>query len=74
MAKIQENRQKYIDLPLKPEAIDICDKFKKNTQTRSSVKMYKVGKVIGEGGFARVNLAMHRITRKLVAIKSMNIA
>lgn len=67
-------KQKYMDVPLRPEALEYCEKFKNDPQTRSSIQSYKVGKVIGKGGFARVNLALDRITRKLVAIKSMNIA
>jgi serine/threonine protein kinase len=32
--------------------------------------MYKIGKVLGQGGFGKVNLGLQRLTRKLVAIKS----
>ena len=34
--------------------------------------MYKIGKVLGRGGQGNVNLAMHRLTKKLVAIKMVN--
>jgi 5'-AMP-activated protein kinase catalytic alpha subunit len=33
--------------------------------------MYKIGRVLGQGGFGKVNLGLHRLTRKLVAIKSI---
>jgi serine/threonine protein kinase len=36
------------------------------------VDFYKIGKMLGRGAFGKVNLAMHKMTRKLVAIKSLN--
>jgi serine/threonine protein kinase len=33
---------------------------------------YKVGKVIGKGAFGKVNLAIHRLTGKFVALKSIS--
>ena len=35
-------------------------------------EFYKIGKVIGKGAFGKVNLAMHKLVRKLVALKSLN--
>jgi serine/threonine protein kinase len=35
--------------------------------------MYKVGRVLGRGGFGKVNLGLQRLTRKLVAIKSIKL-
>ena len=32
---------------------------------------YKVGRIIGRGAFGKVNIAMHKLTRKLVAVKSV---
>jgi serine/threonine protein kinase len=32
---------------------------------------YKVGKILGKGGFGKVHLGLQRISRKLVAIKSI---
>jgi serine/threonine protein kinase len=40
---------------------------------KTTLDLYKVGRVIGKGGFGKVNLALHRLTRKLVAIKSIKI-
>ena len=33
---------------------------------------YRAGKMLGRGAFGKVNLGMHRMTRKLIAIKSIN--
>ena len=37
----------------------------------TTVKFYKIGKVLGKGAFGKVNLGIHRLTGKLVAIKSI---
>jgi len=36
------------------------------------LELYKIGKVLGKGAFGRVNLGLHRLSRKLCAIKSIN--
>ena len=46
------------------------DEFGKAPKTR--IELYKIGKMLGKGAFGRVNLGLHRLTRKLVAIKSIN--
>jgi len=33
---------------------------------------YRIGKVIGKGAFGKVNLAMHRLSERYVALKSIN--
>jgi len=33
---------------------------------------YKVGRVLGRGAFGKVNLAFHKLTKKLCAVKSIN--
>ena len=38
----------------------------------TSSEFYKVGKVMGKGAFGKVNLAIHRLSGKFVALKSIN--
>lgn len=35
-------------------------------------EFYRAGKMLGRGAFGKVNLGMHKLTRKLIAIKSIN--
>ena len=36
------------------------------------LEFYRIGKMLGRGAFGKVNLAMHKLTRRLVAIKCLN--
>jgi 5'-AMP-activated protein kinase catalytic alpha subunit len=47
--------------------------FKKTSNPPvTSSDFYKVGKVMGKGAFGKVNLAIHRLSGKFVALKSIN--
>jgi len=39
---------------------------------KTQLELYKIGKMLGKGAFGRVNLGLHRLTRRLVAIKTIN--
>lgn len=38
----------------------------------TSSEYYKIGKIMGKGAFGKVNLAIHRLSEKFVAVKSIN--
>ena len=38
----------------------------------TTVDFYRIGKILGKGAFGKVNLALHNLTRHMVAIKSIN--
>ena len=59
------------------EIIQIASKVKesfeeKNVAPLTTTEFYRAGKMLGRGAFGKVNLGMHKLTRKLVAIKSIN--
>ena len=43
-----------------------------NKAPDTSAKFYRIGKILGKGAFGKVNLAVHRLSTGLVAIKSIN--
>jgi hypothetical protein len=38
----------------------------------SDISLYRIGKVLGKGAFGKVNLGLHKLSGKLVAVKSIN--
>jgi hypothetical protein len=38
----------------------------------TNTEFYRAGKMLGRGAFGKVNLGMQKLTRKLIAIKSIN--
>lgn len=38
----------------------------------TTTDFYKIGKMLGRGAFGKVSLGMHKLARKLVAIKALN--
>lgn len=43
-----------------------------NGPPETTTDFYKIGRMLGKGAFGKVNLGMHKLARKLVAIKSIN--
>jgi serine/threonine protein kinase len=39
---------------------------------KTTSEFYRIGKMLGKGAFGRVNLAIHKLSEKLVAVKSIN--
>ena len=39
---------------------------------QTTTEFYRIGKLLGKGAFGKVNLGMHKLTVKLVALKSIN--
>ena len=51
----------------------IRSSFEKTKQPPvTTTDFYRIGKMLGRGAFGKVNLALHKLVRKLVAIKSLN--
>jgi tRNA A-37 threonylcarbamoyl transferase component Bud32 len=45
---------------------------KEYSQFCTDLSFYRIGKLLGKGAFGRVNLGMHKLSGKYVAIKSLN--
>ena len=43
-----------------------------NKPPTTETGFYNIGRVIGRGSYGKVNLGIHKLVRKLVAIKSVN--
>ena len=39
---------------------------------KTTSDFYRVGKILGKGAFGKVNLAIHKLSQKMVALKSIN--
>lgn len=52
---------------------NIDNSFRKTGNApETEITYYRIGKMLGRGAFGKVNLAMHKLVRKLVALKSLN--
>mgnify|MGYP001041535185 FL=1 len=59
------------------EMVNISRRIKKAFEEtgeapETDTEFYRAGKMLGRGAFGKVNLGMHKLTRKLIAIKSIN--
>lgn len=47
--------------------------FKRNLcAPKTDIDFYMIGRVLGMGGYGKVNLALHKLSQKLCAVKSIN--
>ena len=46
--------------------------IKNNAYPKTNLDFYRIGRIIGQGGFAKVNLGLNVLTGRVVAIKSFN--
>lgn len=68
------------DREASPRVIEIMQLNKKITKAfkegedppTTNAEFYRAGKMLGRGAFGKVNLGMHKLSRKLIAIKSIN--
>jgi hypothetical protein len=52
---------------------DIKVSFKRDSKSPlTKLDYFKFGRILGRGSFGKVNLALHKLTRKIVAVKSIN--
>ena len=69
--KNKENNE-YMDQSQKLSEY-IKDYYSKyNNYPQTKLNFYKIGRIIGQGGFAKVNLGLNVLTGRVVAIKSFN--
>ncbi len=86
VTKIEPPAQSLAVMPLSTENVEklkrirdaeglsayIRDYFSKNHEAPpTSPEFYRVGRLLGKGAFGKVNLGMHKLTGKLIAIKSI---
>lgn len=50
----------------------ILDKKNHKEHPQTNLNFYIVGRVLGKGAFGKVNLCIHKLSEKLVAIKSLH--
>ena len=72
--KKEKKETEVISGPLTPRKL-IYNSILSNIKEKkyeTKIDYYKIGKVIGKGAFGKVNLAIHRLTGKFVALKSIH--
>ncbi len=81
--ELEQNTEDDEEMALRPQAEQdqhsvkkqVRKSYKRNrTAPKTQMSFYKIGRVIGKGAYGKVNLAMHKLTNKLLAVKSVNTA
>ena len=69
--EVKKKSQKDIDIWNIKREIKVS--FKRDSKPpETKINYYKFGRILGRGTFGKVNLALHCLTRKVVAVKSIN--
>jgi len=71
----KKQKEETKEKPAKPNKIIeiIEDAFQKsNMPPETTAEFYRAGKVLGKGAFGKVSLALHKLSKKLVALKLLN--
>ena len=50
----------------------MIDKNQHNEHPQTTPDFYIIGKVLGKGAFGKVNLCLHKLSGKLIAMKSLH--
>ena len=68
---VKKKSQKDIDIWYIKRDIKVS--FKRYSKPPDTIlEYYKFGRILGRGSFGKVNIALHMLTRKVVAVKSIN--
>ena len=73
--KTEEDLMKFSPRTREMALISTCIKesFREDGEPPiTTTDFYRAGKMLGKGAFGKVSLGMHKLCRKLVAIKSIN--
>eukprot|EP01022_Parablepharisma_sp_SALTPOND_P028334 TRINITY_DN70811_c2_g1_i1.p2 TRINITY_DN70811_c2_g1~~TRINITY_DN70811_c2_g1_i1.p2 ORF type:complete len:900 (+),score=54.88 TRINITY_DN70811_c2_g1_i1:3575-6274(+) len=73
--KLEQAREKLISWItdcIKGLQQPVLDKKRRKEHPKTTIDFYVIGRVLGKGAFGKVNLCVHKLSGKLVAIKSLN--
>ena len=65
-------QNEYIEQSIKLSEYITNYYMKNNSYPKTNLNFYRIGRIIGQGGFAKVNLGLNVLSGRVVAIKSFN--
>jgi serine/threonine protein kinase len=66
------NNNEYMEQSIKLSQFIKNYYIKNNSYPNTTLNFYRIGRIIGQGGFAKVNLGLNVLSGRIVAIKSLN--
>ena len=66
------NNNEYMEQSIKLSQFIKNYYIKNKCYPKTSLNFYRIGRIIGQGGFAKVNLGLNVLSGRIVAIKSLN--